>query len=63
MSSLTNKTLIFSIISAGPDGTPRRTIEGVAVEWNTIATVSSGQQVKFLPGSLPTDGPAPRQYT
>ena len=51
---------IFSIISAGPDGTPRRTIEGVAVEWNTIATVSSGQQVKFLPGSLPTDGPAPK---
>jgi hypothetical protein len=30
------------------------------VEWNTIATVSSGQQVKFLPGSLPTDGPAPK---
>jgi hypothetical protein len=51
---------IFSIISAGPDGLPRRTIEGVAVEWNTIATVSSGQQVKFLPGSLPTDGPAPK---
>jgi hypothetical protein len=51
---------IFDIISAGPDGTPRRTIEGVAVEWNTIATVSSGQQVKFLPGSLPTDGPAPK---
>jgi hypothetical protein len=51
---------IFSIISAGPDGTPRRTIEGVAVEWNTISTVSGGQQVKFLPGSLPTDGPAPK---
>ena len=51
---------IFDIISAGPDGSPRRTIEGVAVEWNTIATVSSGQQVKFLPGSLPTDGPAPK---
>ena len=51
---------IFSIISAGPDGSPRRTIEGVAVEWNTISTVSGGQQVKFLPGSLPTDGPAPK---
>lgn len=50
----------FSVTSAGPDGSPRRTIEGVAVEWNTIATVSSGQQVKFLPGSLPTDGPAPK---
>ena len=51
---------LFSVTSAGPDGSPRRTIEGVAVEWNTIATVSSGQQVKFLPGSLPTDGPAPK---
>jgi hypothetical protein len=50
----------FSVNAAGPDGTPKRTVEGVAVEWNTIATVSSGQRVKFLPGSLPTDGPAPK---
>jgi len=46
--------------AAGPDGQPQRTVEGVAVEWNTVATVSSGQRVKFLPGSLPTDGPAPK---
>ena len=51
---------IFSINAAGPDGLPRRTVEGVAVEWNKVAAVSGGQQVKFLPGSLPTDGPAPK---
>jgi HK97 family phage major capsid protein len=50
----------FSVNAAGPDGTPKRTVEGVAVEWNTVATVQSGQRVKFLPGSLPTDGPAPK---
>jgi hypothetical protein len=50
----------FSVNAAGPDGTPKRTVEGVAVEWNTVATVSGGQRVKFLPGSLPTDGPAPK---
>jgi len=37
-----------------------RTIEGVAVPYNVVATVTGGQQVKFLPGSLPTDGKAPR---
>lgn len=37
-----------------------RTIEGVAVPYNVVATVSGGQQVKFLPGSLPVDGKAPR---
>jgi len=48
------------IEAAGPDGAQRRVVEGVAVKWDTIATVSNGQQVKFLPGSLPTDGPAPK---
>ena len=51
---------LFSVNAAGPDGLPRRTVEGVAVEWNAVATVASGQRVKFLPGSLPTDGPAPK---
>ena len=51
---------LFSVNAAGPDGIPRRTVEGVAVQWNTIATVSNGQRVKFLAGSLPTDGPAPK---
>lgn len=51
---------LFSVNAAGPDGLARRTVEGVAVEWNAVATVSGGQRVKFLAGSLPTDGPAPK---
>ena len=51
---------LFSVNASGPDGLPRRTVEGVAVEWNAVATVSGGQRVKFLAGSLPTDGPAPK---
>lgn len=51
---------LFSVNAAGPDGLPRRTVEGVALEWNAVATVSGGQRVKFLAGSLPTDGPAPK---
>lgn len=37
-----------------------RTISGVAVPYNVEATVSGGERVKFLPGSLPTEGKAPR---
>jgi len=37
-----------------------RTIQGVAVPYNTVATVTGGEKVLFLPGSLPTDGKAPR---
>jgi HK97 family phage prohead protease len=37
-----------------------RTIEGVAVPYNTVAVVTGGEKVMFLPGSLPTDGKAPR---
>ena len=51
---------LFSINAAGPDGAPRRVVEGVAVPWNVEAVVSGGQRVKFLPGSLPTDGPSPK---
>lgn len=51
---------LFSINAAGPDGQPRRVVEGVAVPWNVEAVVASGQRVKFLPGSLPVDGPNPK---
>jgi HK97 family phage prohead protease len=54
-------------LSAGPvtiiaaEGeTPSREISGVAVPYNVIATVSGGEKVKFLPGSLPVTGKAPR---
>ncbi len=51
---------LFSINAAGPDGEPRRVVEGVAIPWNVEAVVSGGQRVKFLPGSLPVDGPNPK---
>jgi hypothetical protein len=51
---------LFSINAAGPDGTPRRVVEGVAIPWNVEAVVSGGQRVKFLAGSLPVDGPNPK---
>jgi HK97 family phage prohead protease len=49
-------------IDAAQDGTPKRTITGIALPYNTEATVSGGQVVSFLPGSLPTDGKNPKLY-
>ena len=49
----------FDLIESAP-GEGRRTITGLAVPWNVDATVSSGQTVRFLPGSLPTEGRAPK---
>jgi HK97 family phage prohead protease len=49
-------------VDAAQDGTPKRTITGIALPYNTEATVSGGQVVSFLPGSLPTDGKAPKLY-
>ena len=56
---LTSST--FSI-DAAQDGSPKRTITGIALPYNTEATVSGGQVVSFMPGSLPTDGKAPKLY-
>ena len=42
------------------DGEGRREIMGVAAPYNVEATVSDGTTVKFLPGSLPVDGTAPK---
>lgn len=50
----------ITLDAAAPGSTePRRTITGLAIPWNVEATVSTGQRVKFLEGSLPVDGPAP----
>jgi len=49
-------------IDAAQDGTPKRTITGIALPYNTEATVSGGQTVSFLPGSLPTGGKNPKLY-
>lgn len=45
---------------AEQDG-PTRTIQGLAVPWNVDAFASTGP-VRFLPGSLPVDGPAPKLF-
>tara|TARA_R110000868_G_scaffold205706_2_gene454282 strand:+ start:2097 stop:3647 length:1551 start_codon:yes stop_codon:yes gene_type:complete len=52
----------FAVEAAGPDGLPRRTITGVAVKYDTFATVSDGTTVSFAPGSLPVDGRQPRVF-
>jgi HK97 family phage prohead protease len=52
----------FAVEAAGPDGENRRTITGIAVPYNTFATVSDGTTVQFMPGSLPVEGKAPKLY-
>ena len=49
-------------VDAATDGSPKRTITGIALPYNTEAVVSGGQAVSFLPGSLPTDGKNPKLY-
>jgi HK97 family phage prohead protease len=49
-------------VDAAQDGSPKRTITGIALPYNTEATVNGGQVVSFLPGSLPTDGKKPKLY-
>jgi len=51
-------------LDAAPAGmtTPRRTLAGVAVQYEVEATVSDGQKVKFATGSLPLEGKKPKMY-
>ena len=53
---------LITVDAAAAGESPRRSISGVAVEWNQIAVVSSGEKVMFLPGSLPVDGRKPKLY-
>ena len=53
---------LITVDAAAAGELPRRSISGVAVEWNQIAVVSSGEKVMFLPGSLPVDGRNPKLY-
>ena len=46
-------------VDAARDDQPSRSITGVAVPWNVTASVSTGQQVRFAPGALSSDGRAP----
>ena len=52
----------ITVDAAAADGAQRRTISGVAVQYDVTATVSDGTQVKFLPGSLSTAGRKPKLY-
>jgi phage head maturation protease len=44
------------------DTTGERRIDAIAVPYNTWASVSTGQDVMFKPGSLPEDGKNPRVF-
>jgi HK97 family phage prohead protease len=49
-----------TIAAQADDTEPRRTISGLAVPYGVEATVSGGRKVRFLAGSMPTDGKAPK---
>lgn len=49
----------IQLLASESDGTPSRTIQGIAVPYNVDASASTGP-VRILPGALPTDGPAPK---
>jgi HK97 family phage prohead protease len=51
-----------NIDAAASDGTPSRTISGIAVPYGVPATVSDGTEVIFEEGSLPIEGKKPRLY-
>jgi hypothetical protein len=51
-----------TIDAAAGDGTPSRTISGIAVPYGVPATVSDGTEVIFERGSLPVEGKNPRLY-
>ena len=46
----------IQLLAAAEDGTPSRTIQGVAVPYNVEANASTGSVI-ILPGALLTDGP------
>jgi len=48
--------------AAAPDGTPSRTITGIAAPYNVVATVSDGTEIMLSPGALPVDGPNPKLF-
>ena len=52
----------ITVDAAQADGQPRRSISGIAVEYNQTATVADGTQVQFKPGALSTKGRNPKLY-
>ena len=55
-------TASIALDAAADDGTPKRTITGVAVPYGVAATVTDGTQVRFEAGALPVDGKAPKLF-
>ena len=51
---------LLEIKAGEPGEESAREISGLAVPWSVEAAVSTGQLVRFEPGSLPLDGPAPK---
>jgi len=52
---------LVTLDAAADDGTPTRTITGLAVPWNVVANLSNDVgPVKFLEGSISVDGPMPK---
>ena len=60
MIKLTPTTI--TVDAAAAEGLPRRSISGVAVTYNEIATVADGTQVRIMQGALPVDGRNPKLY-
>jgi HK97 family phage prohead protease len=61
MIKFTPKTLI-TVDAAAAEGSPRRSISGVAVTYDEVAIVSDGTQVKILQGALPVEGRNPKLF-
>jgi HK97 family phage prohead protease len=53
---------LITVDAAAAEGLPSRSISGVAVTYDEVATVLDGTKVRFLQGSLPVDGRDPKLY-
>ena len=60
MIKLTPQLLTVDAAAAGDK--PSRSISGVAVTYDEVATVLDGTKVRFLQGSLPVDGRDPKLF-
>jgi HK97 family phage prohead protease len=49
-------------VDAAKGDTPSRTLSGIALPYGETAVVSDGTAVRFLPGSLPVEGKAPKLF-
>lgn len=52
----------ITVDAAAAEGLPSRSISGVAVTYDEVATVNDGTKVRFLQGSLPVTGRDPKLY-